>query len=98
MRIGGTAEMAWMQICDPTDKEKGNYTMEISDGVKTHIRTFDLSGQGRRWDKIKLILIYGSEEMFCCYANLMEGSIFYQELFFFSTAYTEAYEEYLRLK
>uniref|UniRef100_A0A3P8X4I4 Myomesin 2a n=1 Tax=Cynoglossus semilaevis TaxID=244447 RepID=A0A3P8X4I4_CYNSE len=58
MRIGGTAEMAWMQICDPTDKEKGNYTMEISDGVKTHIRTFDLSGQ----------------------------------------AYTEAYEEYLRLK
>uniref|UniRef100_A0A669B0C9 Myomesin 2a n=1 Tax=Oreochromis niloticus TaxID=8128 RepID=A0A669B0C9_ORENI len=45
MRIGGTAEMAWMQICDPSDKEKGHYTMEISDGVKTHTRTFDLSGQ-----------------------------------------------------
>lgn len=58
MRIGGTAEMAWMQICDPSDKEKGHYTMEISDGVKTHTRTFDLSGQ----------------------------------------AYTDAYEEYLRLK
>lgn len=58
MRIGGTAEMAWMQICDPTDREKGNYSIEISDGVKTHTRTFDLSGQ----------------------------------------AYTEAYEEYLRLK
>ncbi|XP_068177887.1 myomesin-2 isoform X8 [Antennarius striatus] len=58
MRIGGTAEMAWMQICDPTDKEKGNYSIEISDGVKTHTRTFDLSGQ----------------------------------------AYTDAYEEYLRLK
>ncbi|KAG7486005.1 myomesin-2-like isoform X3 [Solea senegalensis] len=58
MRIGGTAEMAWMQICDPSDKEKGHYTIEISDGVKTHTRTFDLSGQ----------------------------------------AYTDAYEEYLRLK
>uniref|UniRef100_A0A665VRC7 Myomesin 2a n=1 Tax=Echeneis naucrates TaxID=173247 RepID=A0A665VRC7_ECHNA len=58
MRIGGTAEMAWMQICDPSDKEKGHYTMEIFDGVTTHTRTFDLSGQ----------------------------------------AYTDAYEEYLRLK
>lgn len=58
MRIGGTAEMAWMQICDPSDKEKGHYTIEISDGVKTHSRSFDLSGQ----------------------------------------AYTDAYDEYLRLK
>ncbi|XP_072239703.1 myomesin-2 isoform X1 [Leuresthes tenuis] len=58
MRIGGTAEMAWMQICDPSDKEKGHYSIEISDGVTTHTRTFDLSGQ----------------------------------------AYTDAYEEYLRLK
>uniref|UniRef100_A0A8C6KYV2 Myomesin 2a n=1 Tax=Nothobranchius furzeri TaxID=105023 RepID=A0A8C6KYV2_NOTFU len=45
MRIGGTAEMAWMQICDPSDKEKGQYAIEISDGVTTHTRTFDLSGQ-----------------------------------------------------
>ncbi|KAK7930063.1 hypothetical protein WMY93_006458 [Mugilogobius chulae] len=58
MRIGGTAEMAWMQICDPSDKEKGHYSIEISDGVQTHTRSFDLSGQ----------------------------------------AYTDAYEEYLRLK
>uniref|UniRef100_A0A8C2WK87 Myomesin 2a n=1 Tax=Cyclopterus lumpus TaxID=8103 RepID=A0A8C2WK87_CYCLU len=47
MRIGGTAEMAWMQICDPSDKEKGSYTIEVSDGVQTHARTFDLSGQDR---------------------------------------------------
>lgn len=58
MRIGGTTEMAWMQICDPSDKEKGHYTIEISDGEQTYTRTFDLSGQ----------------------------------------AYTDAYEEYLRLK
>lgn len=36
-----------MQICDPSDKEKGHYSIEISDGVQTHVRTFDLSGQGR---------------------------------------------------
>uniref|UniRef100_A0A669CZ48 Myomesin 2a n=1 Tax=Oreochromis niloticus TaxID=8128 RepID=A0A669CZ48_ORENI len=53
MRIGGTAEMAWMQICDPSDKEKGHYTMEISDGVKTHTRTFDLSGQGKNLHLLK---------------------------------------------
>ncbi|XDV51816.1 hypothetical protein PO909_020632 [Leuciscus waleckii] len=45
MRIGGTSEMAWMQICEPTDKEKGHYTIEIHDGGKPHSRTFDLSGQ-----------------------------------------------------
>lgn len=38
--------MAWMQICDPSDKEKGHYSIEISDGVTTYTRTFDLSGQG----------------------------------------------------
>uniref|UniRef100_A0A671QCV8 Myomesin-2-like n=1 Tax=Sinocyclocheilus anshuiensis TaxID=1608454 RepID=A0A671QCV8_9TELE len=47
MRIGGTSEMAWMQICEPTDKEKGHYTIEIHDGKKSHSRTFDLSGQGK---------------------------------------------------
>uniref|UniRef100_A0A8C1D7D6 Myomesin 2a n=1 Tax=Cyprinus carpio carpio TaxID=630221 RepID=A0A8C1D7D6_CYPCA len=45
--IGGTSEMAWMQICEPTDKEKGHYTIEIHDGKKSHTRTFDLSGQGK---------------------------------------------------
>uniref|UniRef100_A0A8C1KZ41 Myomesin 2a n=1 Tax=Cyprinus carpio TaxID=7962 RepID=A0A8C1KZ41_CYPCA len=47
MRIGGTSEMAWMQICEPTDREKGHYTIEIHDGKKSHSRTFDLSGQGK---------------------------------------------------
>ncbi|XP_062303875.1 myomesin-2 isoform X3 [Osmerus eperlanus] len=45
MRIGGTAEMAWMQICDPTDKEKGQYSIEILDSPTSHTRSFDLSGQ-----------------------------------------------------
>lgn len=47
MRIGGTSEMAWMQICEPTDREKGQYTIEIHDGKTAHTRSFDLSGQGK---------------------------------------------------
>uniref|UniRef100_A0A8C9VVC2 Myomesin 2a n=1 Tax=Scleropages formosus TaxID=113540 RepID=A0A8C9VVC2_SCLFO len=47
MRIGGTSEMAWMQICEPTDREKGHYTIEIIDAKKSHTRSFDLSGQGK---------------------------------------------------
>ncbi|XP_029632878.1 M-protein, striated muscle isoform X7 [Salmo trutta] len=58
MRIAGTAEMAWMQIREPSEKEKGHYSIQIMDATKSHTRTFDLSGQ----------------------------------------AYTDAYEEYLRLK
>ncbi|XP_063058376.1 myomesin-2 isoform X2 [Engraulis encrasicolus] len=45
MRIGGTAEMAWMQICEPNEKEKGQYSIEINDGTTAHTRSFDLSGQ-----------------------------------------------------
>ncbi|KAL4659860.1 myomesin-2-like [Arapaima gigas] len=64
MRIGGTSEMAWMQICEPTDREKGQYTIEIMDATKSHTRSFDLSGQGKRrkittfytWKKLYLPL------------------------------------------
>ncbi|XP_006866786.1 PREDICTED: myomesin-2-like [Chrysochloris asiatica] len=45
MRIGGTDEMAWLQICEPTEKDKGKYTFEIFDGKDNHQRTLDLSGQ-----------------------------------------------------
>uniref|UniRef100_A0A670YN90 Myomesin 2 n=1 Tax=Pseudonaja textilis TaxID=8673 RepID=A0A670YN90_PSETE len=47
MRIGGSDEVAWIQICEPTEKDKGKYTFELSDGKETHKRTLDLSGQGR---------------------------------------------------
>ncbi|KAI4550627.1 hypothetical protein MJT46_020171, partial [Ovis ammon polii x Ovis aries] len=47
MRIGGSEEMAWLQICEPTEKDKGKYTFEILDGKKNHQRSLDLSGQGK---------------------------------------------------
>ncbi|KAF3825617.1 hypothetical protein GH733_005599 [Mirounga leonina] len=44
MRIGGNEEMAWLQICEPTEKDKGKYTFEIYDGKDNHQRSLDLSG------------------------------------------------------
>lgn len=46
MRIGGTDEYAWLQICEPTEKDKGKYTFEIFDAKTSYKRTVDLSGQG----------------------------------------------------
>ncbi|XP_037382641.1 myomesin-2 [Talpa occidentalis] len=45
LRAGGSEEMAWLQICEPTEKDKGKYTFEISDGKDNHQRSLDLSGQ-----------------------------------------------------
>lgn len=47
MRVGGSEEMAWLQICEPTEKDKGKYTFEIFDGKDNHHRSLDLSGQGK---------------------------------------------------
>uniref|UniRef100_A0A8C3PBY8 Myomesin 2 n=1 Tax=Chrysemys picta bellii TaxID=8478 RepID=A0A8C3PBY8_CHRPI len=47
MRIGGSEEVAWLQICEPTEKDKGKYTFEIFDGKESHKRMLDLSGQDR---------------------------------------------------
>uniref|UniRef100_A0A8C6RBF2 Myomesin 2 n=1 Tax=Nannospalax galili TaxID=1026970 RepID=A0A8C6RBF2_NANGA len=47
MRIGGSEEMAWLQICEPTEKDKGKFTFEIFDGKDKHQRSLDLSGQGK---------------------------------------------------
>ncbi|XP_043398276.1 myomesin-2 [Chelonia mydas] len=45
MRIGGSEEVAWLQISEPTEKDKGKYTFEIFDGKESHKRMLDLSGQ-----------------------------------------------------
>lgn len=47
MRTGGSEQTAWLQICEPTEKDKGKYTFEIFDGKDKHQRSLDLSGQGK---------------------------------------------------
>lgn len=50
MKIGGAEDVAWLQITEPTEKDKGNYTFEIFGGKESYKRTIDLSGQGIRSD------------------------------------------------
>uniref|UniRef100_A0A8C5JE15 Myomesin 2 n=1 Tax=Junco hyemalis TaxID=40217 RepID=A0A8C5JE15_JUNHY len=47
MKIGGGEDVAWLQISEPTEKDKGNYTFEIFGGKESFKRTLDLSGQDR---------------------------------------------------
>lgn len=42
--IGGSPSMASMEIIEPVDKDKGMYSIQISDAEKTYTRTLDLSG------------------------------------------------------
>uniref|UniRef100_A0A8C3KCJ1 Myomesin 2 n=1 Tax=Calidris pygmaea TaxID=425635 RepID=A0A8C3KCJ1_9CHAR len=47
MKIGGGEDVAWLQIGEPTEKDKGNYTFEIFGDKESYKRTLDLSGQDR---------------------------------------------------
>ncbi|XP_062421610.1 myomesin-3 isoform X2 [Pungitius pungitius] len=44
-RPGSDTEKVWIEICNPTDNDKGKYTLELFDGKETHERHLDLSGQ-----------------------------------------------------
>ncbi|KAA0707827.1 Myomesin-2 165 kDa connectin-associated protein 165 kDa titin-associated protein M-protein [Triplophysa tibetana] len=46
MRIGGTSEMAWMQICEPTDKEKA-YTDAYAEFQRLKAAAFAEKNRGR---------------------------------------------------
>lgn len=43
--IGGTPSMATMEVIEPTDKDKGTYSIVITDPENSHKRTLDLSGE-----------------------------------------------------
>ncbi|XP_071397105.1 myomesin-2 [Centroberyx affinis] len=42
--IGGTAAMATMEVIEPLERDKGMYSIVITDPENTHKRTLDLSG------------------------------------------------------
>lgn len=49
VKSGVTGEQLWLQINEPTEKDKGKYTMDIFDGKDGVKRVFDLSGQA--WEE-----------------------------------------------
>uniref|UniRef100_A0A8C4I3R9 Myomesin 1a (skelemin) n=1 Tax=Dicentrarchus labrax TaxID=13489 RepID=A0A8C4I3R9_DICLA len=46
VKSGVTGEQLWLKINEPTEKDKGKYTMDIFDGKDGVKRVFDLSGKG----------------------------------------------------
>uniref|UniRef100_A0A4W3J6W1 Myomesin 2a n=1 Tax=Callorhinchus milii TaxID=7868 RepID=A0A4W3J6W1_CALMI len=47
VKIGGSSEQVWLHICDPADRDKGKYVLEIFDGKQSYKRSLDLSGDGK---------------------------------------------------
>uniref|UniRef100_A0AAY4E173 Myomesin 2a n=1 Tax=Denticeps clupeoides TaxID=299321 RepID=A0AAY4E173_9TELE len=47
LRIGGAPTMATIEIVEPTDKDKGVFTIEIADAEKTYARSLNLTGQSK---------------------------------------------------
>ncbi|XP_030637314.1 myomesin-3 [Chanos chanos] len=42
---GSSMQKVWIEIFNPTENDKGKYTLEMFDGKETHTRSLDLSGQ-----------------------------------------------------
>ncbi|XP_036414255.1 myomesin-3 [Colossoma macropomum] len=42
---GSSMQKVWIEIFNPTENDKGKYTLEMFDGQETHKRVLDLSGQ-----------------------------------------------------
>ncbi|XP_057691458.1 myomesin-3-like [Corythoichthys intestinalis] len=45
VRMGSNVHTVWMDIFNPTENDKGKYTLDMFDGVETHTRHLDLAGQ-----------------------------------------------------
>uniref|UniRef100_A0A3Q0R9Q6 Myomesin 1a (skelemin) n=1 Tax=Amphilophus citrinellus TaxID=61819 RepID=A0A3Q0R9Q6_AMPCI len=46
VKSGVTGDQLWLKINEPTEKDKGKYSMDIFDGKDSVKRVFELSGQG----------------------------------------------------
>uniref|UniRef100_A0A674P3Q7 Myomesin 1a (skelemin) n=1 Tax=Takifugu rubripes TaxID=31033 RepID=A0A674P3Q7_TAKRU len=52
VKSGVTDERLWLQINEPTEKDKGKYTIDLFDGKDGIRRVFDLSGQGECFSQL----------------------------------------------
>lgn len=46
VKSGVTGEELWLKINEPTEKDKGKYTMDIFDGKDSVKRVLELTGKG----------------------------------------------------
>uniref|UniRef100_A0A663EJV1 Myomesin 3 n=1 Tax=Aquila chrysaetos chrysaetos TaxID=223781 RepID=A0A663EJV1_AQUCH len=48
LKAGSTMNQIWLHILNPTDADKGKYTLELFDGNNSRKLSTDLSGQGKK--------------------------------------------------
>uniref|UniRef100_I3JRU5 Myomesin 1a (skelemin) n=1 Tax=Oreochromis niloticus TaxID=8128 RepID=I3JRU5_ORENI len=54
VKSGVTGDQLWLKINEPTEKDKGKYSMDIFDGKDGVKRAFDLTGQA--WQELSLMI------------------------------------------
>uniref|UniRef100_A0AAQ5YSJ1 Myomesin 3 n=1 Tax=Amphiprion ocellaris TaxID=80972 RepID=A0AAQ5YSJ1_AMPOC len=58
-RPGSSMQNVWIEILNPTESDKGKYTLEMFDGKETHKRFLDLSEKGiQLWMLAELLLVF----------------------------------------
>lgn len=89
-------EQLWLQISEPTEKDKGKYAIEFFDGKGGLKRTIELAGQGNHTHT------YTHRHAIILHYKLFGEPLhlFYNVVFsvFIITAYDDAYAEFQRLK
>uniref|UniRef100_A0A8C0GBV8 Myomesin 3 n=1 Tax=Chelonoidis abingdonii TaxID=106734 RepID=A0A8C0GBV8_CHEAB len=55
LKSGSTMDQIWLHILNPTDSDKGKYTLEIFDGKDSHRLSTDLSGKGELEQNISVL-------------------------------------------
>uniref|UniRef100_A0A669F8S2 Myomesin 3 n=1 Tax=Oreochromis niloticus TaxID=8128 RepID=A0A669F8S2_ORENI len=67
---GSSMQKVWIEIFNPTENDKGKYTLEMFDGKDTHKRFLDLSGQGEWKCHFSLKDIsFRAESYFCLFVS-----------------------------
>lgn len=98
VKSGVVGEQLWLQITEPTEKDRGKYGIEFHDGKGNLMRTVELSGQGESEEILLFQQTHKNQRAFRITSpHVIPYSVSYNLVFIFS-AYDDAYAEFQRLK
>uniref|UniRef100_A0A3Q4GHK3 Myomesin 2 n=1 Tax=Neolamprologus brichardi TaxID=32507 RepID=A0A3Q4GHK3_NEOBR len=73
--IGGTPTMATMEVVEPVEKDKGKYSIVITDPENSHKRTLDLSGDGQYFQYFSSLISFPPESIPAFIDNAVVGGL-----------------------
>uniref|UniRef100_A0A3Q3DGT6 Myomesin-2-like n=1 Tax=Hippocampus comes TaxID=109280 RepID=A0A3Q3DGT6_HIPCM len=68
--IGGTPAMATMEVIEPTERDKGKYSIVITDPEDSHKHTLDLNGEGQSFLSLVLFI-----QHICTFEKVYRGKV-----------------------